>query len=237
MIVCRLIHFLCLLIKTQDGLSNQHGPYYGNQDFLSSSDAPSDFSTATHQQQQQQTTFPVHHNGASHPSLETDLNLGVPAAAHLNNSQITHLSQSAAQLNHQILGSTPLSQIGCPPLSIAEQYASQLSPCNSSDELDDDEDDLGSNFSNNSGSKRQKRGILPKQATSVMRAWLFQHLVHPYPTEDEKRAIAAQTNLTLLQVWIIFIYSLRNIQWRKYLLVRVEQDLKTSIGCLKTILE
>lgn len=23
---------------------------------------------------------------------------------------------------------------------------------------------------------------------------------HPYPTEDEKRAIAAQTNLTLLQV-------------------------------------
>lgn len=25
---------------------------------------------------------------------------------------------------------------------------------------------------------------------------------HPYPTEDEKRAIAAQTNLTLLQVCI-----------------------------------
>jgi hypothetical protein len=25
-------------------------------------------------------------------------------------------------------------------------------------------------------------------------------LQHPYPTEDEKRAIAAQTNLTLLQV-------------------------------------
>lgn len=27
--------------------------------------------------------------------------------------------------------------------------------------------------------------------------FIFQH---PYPTEDEKRAIAAQTNLTLLQV-------------------------------------
>lgn len=191
-------------------MSNQHGPYYGNQDFLSSSDAPSDFSTATHQQQQ--TTFPLHHNGASHTSLETDLNLGVPAAAHLNNSQINtvaHLSQSTAQqLNHQILGSTPLSQIGCAPLSIAEQYASQLSPCNSSDDLDDDDDDLGSNFSNNSGSKRQKRGILPKQATSVMRAWLFQHLIHPYPTEDEKRAIAAQTNLTLLQVGLSLFLNL-----------------------------
>lgn len=108
----------------------------------------------------------------------------------------------------------------------------QLSPCNSSDEgdseIDSINDDLSSNLSNTSGSKRQKRGILPKQATSVMRAWLFQHLVvrfllisihifllvshlkpllhiispaqHPYPTEDEKRAIAAQTNLTLLQV-------------------------------------
>lgn len=55
----------------------------------------------------------------------------------------------------------------------------QLSPCGSSDEMDSDSnnDDLGSNFSNNSGSKRQKRGILPKHATSVMRAWLFQHLV------------------------------------------------------------
>lgn len=104
--------------------------------------------------------------------------------------------------------------------------ADQLSPCNSSDEVDSEidsiNDDLSSNVSNNSSSKRQKRGILPKQATSVMRAWLFQHLVvssclllffflhfstnvhsfrqHPYPTEDEKRAIAAQTNLTLLQV-------------------------------------
>lgn len=60
-------------------------------------------------------------------------------------------------------------------------FTDQLSPCGSSDEmdseLDSNNDDLSSNFSNNSGSKRQKRGILPKQATSVMRAWLFQHLV------------------------------------------------------------
>lgn len=59
--------------------------------------------------------------------------------------------------------------------------AGQLSPCGSSDELDSDgdsnNDDIGSNFSNSNSSKRQKRGILPKHATSVMRAWLFQHLV------------------------------------------------------------
>lgn len=59
--------------------------------------------------------------------------------------------------------------------------------------------------------KRQKRGILPKQATSIMRSWLFQHLVHPYPTEDEKRHIATQTNLTLLQVNNWFINARRRI--------------------------
>uniref|UniRef100_S4RLM6 Pbx/knotted 1 homeobox 2 n=1 Tax=Petromyzon marinus TaxID=7757 RepID=S4RLM6_PETMA len=47
---------------------------------------------------------------------------------------------------------------------------------------------------------KSKRGVLPKHATGIMRSWLFQHIVHPYPTEDEKRQIAAQTNLTLLQV-------------------------------------
>lgn len=81
---------------------------------------------------------------------------------------------------HQILGSTPLSQIGIPPLNL-EQYSAQLSPsCGDSEdeidsELESNADDIGSNYSMHS--KRQKRGILPKHATSVMRAWLFQHLV------------------------------------------------------------
>ncbi|CAI9532866.1 unnamed protein product, partial [Staurois parvus] len=55
-----------------------------------------------------------------------------------------------------------------------------------------------------------------------MRSWLFQHLMlhsrrkhpdipHPYPTEDEKRQIAAQTNLTLLQVNNWFINARRRI--------------------------
>ncbi|CAM6031891.1 unnamed protein product, partial [Sphagnum compactum] len=126
-----------------------------------------------------------------------------------NNNNLSN-SNSPVNSPEQVC-STPLSQIGCPPLSLADQYAAQLSPCNSSDELDSNDDELGSNFSSNSGSKRQKRGILPKHATSVMRAWLFQHLVHPYPTEDEKRAIAAQTNLTLLQVNNWFINARRRI--------------------------
>ncbi|KAB0390843.1 hypothetical protein E2I00_007166 [Balaenoptera physalus] len=60
--------------------------------------------------------------------------------------------------------------------------------------------DLTSLLDNEDKKSKSKRGVLPKHATNIMRSWLFQHLMHPYPTEDEKRQIAAQTNLTLLQV-------------------------------------
>lgn len=103
-------------------------------------------------------------------------------------------------------GSTPLSQIGanpCPPPSEMSLLQGSLSA--TSGGSGDEEDDLfGSR-------KKQKRGVLPKQATSIMRSWLFQHLVNPYPKEDEKREIAAQTNLTLLQVNNWFINARRRI--------------------------
>lgn len=84
----------------------------------------------------------------------------------------TTITSSGIQHSHQIVG---------PPMNL-EIYSSQLSPsCGDSDddmdsELESNADEIGSNYSLNSG-KRQKRGILPKHATSVMRAWLFQHLV------------------------------------------------------------
>ncbi|CAF3474944.1 unnamed protein product [Rotaria socialis] len=62
-----------------------------------------------------------------------------------------------------------------------------------------------------SSSSPSKRGVLPKSATSIMRSWLFQHIVHPYPTEDEKRAISQKTNLSLLQVNNWFINARRRI--------------------------
>ncbi|KAG9328000.1 hypothetical protein JZ751_016981 [Albula glossodonta] len=66
-------------------------------------------------------------------------------------------------------------------------------------------------FNHDDGSSKNKRGVLPKQATNVMRSWLFQHIGHPYPTEDEKKQIATQTNLTLLQVNNWFINARRRI--------------------------
>ncbi|XP_008325985.2 homeobox protein PKNOX1 isoform X2 [Cynoglossus semilaevis] len=66
-------------------------------------------------------------------------------------------------------------------------------------------------FNHDDNSTKTKRGVLPKHATNVMRSWLFQHIGHPYPTEDEKKQIANQTNLTLLQVNNWFINARRRI--------------------------
>lgn len=106
-----------------------------------------------------------------------------------------------------IHGGTPLSQIGANISSSNQDHrVSNLGVGRALSLSGDDEDEdlLGSK-------KKQKRGVLPKQATSIMRSWLFQHIVHPYPTEDEKRQIAAQTNLTLLQVNNWFINARRRI--------------------------
>lgn len=69
---------------------------------------------------------------------------------------------------------------------------------------DDDDDDR-------SKKRQKKRGIFPKVATNIMRAWLFQHLTHPYPSEDQKKQLAQDTGLTILQVNNWFINARRRI--------------------------
>uniref|UniRef100_A0A8C5MZR1 Homeobox domain-containing protein n=1 Tax=Leptobrachium leishanense TaxID=445787 RepID=A0A8C5MZR1_9ANUR len=69
-----------------------------------------------------------------------------------------------------------------------------------------DEDDLDRDKKRN-----KKRGIFPKVATNIMRAWLFQHLSHPYPSEEQKKQLAQDTGLTILQVNNWFINARRRI--------------------------
>ncbi|XP_062209982.1 BEL1-like homeodomain protein 7 [Phragmites australis] len=51
---------------------------------------------------------------------------------------------------------------------------------------------------------RPQRG-LPESAVSVLRAWLFEHFLHPYPKDSEKVMLARQTGLSRGQVsnWFI----------------------------------
>lgn len=51
---------------------------------------------------------------------------------------------------------------------------------------------------------RPQRG-LPERAVSVLRAWLFEHFLHPYPRDSDKKMLAKQAGLTRSQVsnWFI----------------------------------
>ncbi|MBA0774380.1 hypothetical protein Gotri_009597 [Gossypium trilobum] len=51
---------------------------------------------------------------------------------------------------------------------------------------------------------RPQRG-LPERAVCVLRAWLFEHFLHPYPKDSDKHMLAKQTGLTRSQVsnWFI----------------------------------
>ncbi|RAL39295.1 hypothetical protein DM860_002828 [Cuscuta australis] len=51
---------------------------------------------------------------------------------------------------------------------------------------------------------RPQRG-LPERAVTVLRAWLFDHFLHPYPTDTDKLMLAKQTGLSRNQVsnWFI----------------------------------
>nr|CUS20077.1 homothorax-2 [Pholcus phalangioides] len=103
------------------------------------------------------------------------------------------------------------------PCPLSQQPASQQSTDNNSEvgewdasigsgEGTGDEDD-----DDRAKKNQKKRGIFPKVATNIMRAWLFQHLTHPYPSEDQKKQLAQDTGLTILQVNNWFINARRRI--------------------------
>lgn len=51
----------------------------------------------------------------------------------------------------------------------------------------------------------KKRGNLPREVTELLKAWILAHADNPYPTDEEKRMLCAQTGLTYVQVsnWMI----------------------------------
>jgi len=73
--------------------------------------------------------------------------------------------------------------------------------------------------------RSKKRGNLPKNATNTLKNWLFQHFLHPYPSEDEKRELSGQTGLTITQINNWFINA-RVRTWRPLLesLLEGEKD-------------
>jgi hypothetical protein len=48
--------------------------------------------------------------------------------------------------------------------------------------------------------QKRRRGNLPKHVTDILRQWFREHAGHPYPTEEEKNQLMAQTDLSMSQV-------------------------------------
>ncbi|KAL7002668.1 hypothetical protein U1Q18_003825 [Sarracenia purpurea var. burkii] len=71
---------------------------------------------------------------------------------------------------------------------------------------------------------RPQRG-LPETSVSILRAWLFEHFLHPYPKDSDKIMLARQTGLTRSQVTNWFINA-RVRLWKPM----VEDIYKEEIG-------
>nr|XP_027221274.1 homeobox protein homothorax-like isoform X2 [Penaeus vannamei] len=104
---------------------------------------------------------------------------------------------------------------GGTPGPLSHQPASQQSADNTSEAGDASNASIGSGEGTeedeDNKKNQKKRGIFPKVATNILRAWLFQHLTHPYPSEDQKKQLAQDTGLTILQVNNWFINARRRI--------------------------
>ncbi|KAI7967501.1 hypothetical protein MJO29_000778 [Puccinia striiformis f. sp. tritici] len=57
----------------------------------------------------------------------------------------------------------------------------------------------------------RRRGKLPSAVTAILKGWLMAHTTHPYPTEEEKKSLCLETNLTMNQVSNWFINARRRI--------------------------
>ncbi|KAI3824116.1 hypothetical protein L1987_05565 [Smallanthus sonchifolius] len=104
----------------------------------------------------------------------------------------------ASQLNHtcELLGEKDASSSGVtkgetPRLKLLEQSLRQQRAFNQMGMMEQE-------------AWRPQRG-LPERSVNILRAWLFEHFLHPYPSDADKHLLARQTGLSRNQVsnWFI----------------------------------
>ncbi|XP_066325309.1 BEL1-like homeodomain protein 2 isoform X1 [Miscanthus floridulus] len=74
---------------------------------------------------------------------------------------------------------------------------------------------------------RPQRG-LPEKSVAVLKAWMFENFLHPYPKDHEKDVLAARSGLTRNQVSNWFINA--RVRLWKPMIEEMYQDLKRSSG-------
>ncbi|XP_055803139.1 BEL1-like homeodomain protein 2 [Solanum dulcamara] len=75
---------------------------------------------------------------------------------------------------------------------------------------------------------RPQRG-LPERSVNILRAWLFEHFLHPYPSDADKHLLARQTGLSRNQVSNWFINA-RVRLWKPMVEDMYQQEAKEEEG-------
>ncbi|XVF61948.1 hypothetical protein PTKIN_Ptkin08bG0176100 [Pterospermum kingtungense] len=75
---------------------------------------------------------------------------------------------------------------------------------------------------------RPQRG-LPERSVNILRAWLFEHFLHPYPSDADKHLLARQTGLSRNQVSNWFINA-RVRLWKPMVEEMYQQESKEEKG-------
>ncbi|KAG0303330.1 hypothetical protein BGZ98_006784 [Dissophora globulifera] len=128
-----------------------------------------------------------------HPERQSGID---PGFVHESTAALSNNAHSAANTHAGAAGST----------------TTVAATSNSNAHSDTDNPTSTSNL-NNSGldPNRKRRGNLPKSVTSVLKSWLVQNAIHPYPTEDEKMRLSEATQLSMNQISNWFINARRRI--------------------------
>lgn len=82
-----------------------------------------------------------------------------------------------------------------------------------------------------SSKDEKKSHFFPKNATSVLKAWLHEHMSSPYPTKEEKDSLCAQTGLTIEQLNWWFV----NARRRKLPNMKPPSNLNLSSGSIPLV--
>jgi len=82
---------------------------------------------------------------------------------------------------------------------------------------------------------RKRRGTLDQSSIDVLRAWLFEHFAHPYPSEEEKRQLGKLAKLKPTQVNYWFINARVRI-WRPLLeSIYARSKEQQQTGCVASL--
>jgi len=85
-------------------------------------------------------------------------------------------------------------------------------------------------MTSNSSTATRKSSSLPAETVEYLKAWMSpQHIAHPYPTEQEKEQIMAETGIELKQLTNWFVNN-RKRYWKPRVEAKIQQHALATVS-------